>query len=192
MASERRQLLAGGLAWAAFAQLGAAQAQAARDSAAFARLLQQGGCAVLIRHARTVAGIGDPPGFQIGACHTQRLLSSEGRDDAQRIGQWFQARQLAPTEVLSSQWCRCKDTAMLAFGRHAEWPALNSTFNDASQQPAKTRELRARLAGIADGRFEVWVTHQVNMTDLTGEYPATGEAFAVDRKGKMQARWALG
>ena len=192
MGTKRRQLLAGGLAWSALAWLDTARAQTTRDNAAFARLLQQGGCAVLIRHARTVPGIGDPAGFQIGACQTQRLLSNEGREDARRIGQWFEARQLVPSEVLSSQWCRCKDTATLAFGRHSEWPALNSTFADSSVQPAQTRELRTRLTRIADGRFEVWVTHQVNMTDLTGEYPATGEAFAVDREGKMRARWSMG
>ena len=61
--------------------------------------------------------IGDPPGFRLGECATQRQLSETGREQAQRIGTWFSARGLAPAEVRSSAWCRCLDTATLAFGR---------------------------------------------------------------------------
>lgn len=189
----RRHWLRGAVALGALMGLGArgqstlpqAQAQA------LASRLQMGGCALLIRHTRTEPGIGDPPGFQLGQCQTQRQLSEAGREDARRIGQWFESQRLAPGEVLSSQWCRCKDTAQQAFGRHTEWVALNSTFNDSSRQPAQTQVVRERLAQIAMGRFEVWVTHQVNMTHLCGEYPAMGEAFLVDRGGKLQMRMLL-
>ncbi len=154
----------------------------------FHRLLRQGSCAVLIRHAETEPGIGDPSNFQLGECRTQRNLSLAGREQARRMGQWFATRKLVPREVLSSQWCRCRDTAELAFGRHGEWPALNSTFGRSQLQAAQTREVRERLAQVPQGQFEVWVTHQVNMTHLTDEYPSMGEAFLVDLRGRVQAR----
>jgi phosphohistidine phosphatase SixA len=168
-----------------------ARAQAARDGSAFATLLAAGGCAVLIRHAQTEPGIGDPPGFTLEQCSSQRQLSAEGRESARRIGQWFQARSLAPSEVRSSQWCRCKDTAELAFGRASAWTALNSTFGNSSLQPAQTQELRQTLRQIAAGKFVVWVTHQVNMTHLTQEYPAMGEAFVVDASARLRARMSF-
>lgn len=152
------------------------RAQGAPDIAA---LLRAGGCVLMLRHAQTVAGIGDPPDFQPDQCTTQRNLSDVGRDQSKRIGQWFAARKLVVASVQSSAWCRCKDTAFLSFGRYDLLPALNSTFNSPSDQAAHTETLRQRLASIGAGQFEVWVTHQVNITSMTGEVPAMGEAFVV-------------
>ena len=156
-----------------------------------AALLRAGRCAVLLRHAQTVAGVGDPPGFRIDLCSTQRNLSEAGRAQARRIGQWFRARALAPRAVLSSAWCRCRDTADLAFGRHVVWPALNSTFGE-RPMPDPGTALREALRGIPAGQFEVWVTHQVNIASLTGEALAMGEALVLDAQGKMGARTTFG
>ncbi|MGB4117863.1 MAG: histidine phosphatase family protein [Polaromonas sp.] len=151
-------------------------AQSAPD---VATLLRAGGCALMLRHAQTEAGVGDPPNFQLGQCSTQRNLSDEGKAQSRRIGQWFAARKLVVGSVQSSAWCRCIDTATLAFGRHDLLPALNSTFDSRSNQAAQTEALHQRLKGIRAGQFEVWVTHQVNISALTGEGPAMGEAFVV-------------
>ena len=154
-------------------------------------LLQTGGCAVLLRHAVTVPGVGDPPGFKVDVCSTQRNLSEAGQQDARRIGAWFRERQLKPRAVLSSAWCRCKDTADLAFGQHKVWPALNSTFNDRSVQPDQSALLRRALARVPLGQFEVWVSHQVNIAAFAESGPAAGEALVVDRQGKLLARTAF-
>ena len=90
--------------------------------------LRTGGCVVMLRHAQTVAGVGDPPNFSLGQCNTQRNLNDEGKAQARRIGQWFKTQGLQPRSVQTSAWCRCKDTAELAFGKYTELPALNSTF----------------------------------------------------------------
>ena len=154
-----------------------------------AGLLRAGGCVVLLRHAATVPGVGDPPEFKLDDCRTQRNLSDAGQQDARRIGAWFRNSKLSqPRAVLTSAWCRCKDTADLAFGKYAVWPALNSTFSDRALQPEQSQLLRQALARIPDRQFEVWVTHQVNISALTGEGPAMGEAFVLDRKGKVLAR----
>lgn len=161
-------------------------AQAQTDD--LASRLRAGACVVLLRHAQTDPGTGDPPGFELERCSTQRNLSAQGRTQAKRIGAWFKSRALEPSAVQSSAWCRCKDTADLSFGRHVVWPALNSFFDEYSAGDAQTAQLRAALQRIPAGRFEVWVTHQVNMTALTGENMAMGEALVLDATGKVLAR----
>jgi phosphohistidine phosphatase SixA len=144
-----------------------------------AALLKEGGCAVMLRHAQTEPGVGDPPNFQLDQCSTQRNLSDEGRAQAVAIGRWFARHSLKPSSVQSSAWCRCQDTATLAFGQFNALAALSSTFNARSRTDAQTIVLKARLAAIARGTFEVWVTHQVNVTALTGEVPSMGEALVI-------------
>ena len=151
------------------------------------RLARQGGV-LLIRHASTEAGLGDPPGFTLGQCSTQRKLSQAGRDEALAIGAWFRQHRLAVQSVLSSQWCRCQDTARLAFGHYQDWPALNSTFRGQGQHEQQLQLLRERLRQLPAGQLEVWVTHQVIMTGLTGAYPAMGEGFLVDANGSLRAQ----
>ncbi len=164
------------------------QAQAAPGSAQdMATLARQGGV-LLIRHASTEPGLGDPPGFRLGQCSTQRNLSDAGRSEARAMGEWFRRHGLQAQAVRSSQWCRCQDTARLAFGRVEDWPALNSTFAGQGEPEQQLRELRERLRRWPAGTLEVWVTHQVIMTALTGAYPALGEGFLVDGQGQLLAR----
>jgi phosphohistidine phosphatase SixA len=152
---------------------------------------RQSGGVLLIRHAATESGLGDPPGFVIGQCRTQRNLSGAGRQASRALGAWFQAQNFKPDAVRSSQWCRCQDTAKLAFGAYEDWPALNSTFAGQGDSAAQQKALRERLQALPAGRTEVWVTHQVNMTGLTGAYPGMGEGFLVDRQGRLLARGDL-
>ena len=167
----RRQLLVA----AAGAAAGLSKAQT--PATGFWPLLRQGGCVVLMRHAQTEPGIGDPPGFMIGRCETQRNLSAAGRAQAARVGEAFRREDIAIAAVRSSAWCRCTDTARLAFGRYTVWPAVNSFFQGQGDSNAQTREV---LQAVADLRAPVnWVlvTHQVNISALTGEHPAMGELF---------------
>lgn len=153
-----------------------------------AERLRAGGCAVLLRHARTTPGVGDPAGFQLETCSTQRNLSDEGRAQSRAIGAWFRGAQLRPRAVRSSAWCRCRDTAVLAFGAYEPWAPLNSTFGAGADAAPATQLLRNTLARIPKSTFEVWVTHQVNITGLTGESAAMGEGLVVDRAGRTVAR----
>ena len=180
----RRTALIATAAWVCGAPALPVAAQSARTLAEQAR---RGGV-LLIRHASTEAGVGDPAGFTLGQCHTQRNLSEAGRAEAKALGEWFQRHGLQARAVLSSQWCRCQDTARLAFEQAQDWPALNSTFAGQGQAAAQDMALRDRLRQMPAGRMEIWVTHQVNMTALTGAYPGLGEAFVVDRQGRLLAR----
>jgi phosphohistidine phosphatase SixA len=162
-------------------------ALASSPDASMASLARAGGV-ILIRHATTEAGLGDPPNFTLGQCSTQRNLSEAGREESRAIGAWFRKHQLKVQAVLSSQWCRCQDTARLAFGAYQDWPALNSTFAGQGQHEQQIQMLRERLRALPANTLEVWVTHQVIMTGLTGDYPAMGEGFLVDSQGKVKAR----
>lgn len=138
-------------------------------------LLKGGGQVVVMRHASTDPGVGDPPGFRLEDCATQRNLSPKGREEARRVGAAFRARGIPVGRVLSSRWCRCLETARLAFGAAEPWPPLNSFFDDRSREPEQTRVVRA-LAGERPGTGNVvLVTHQVNISALTGVFPAPGE-----------------
>ncbi|APW36915.1 hypothetical protein RD110_06680 [Rhodoferax koreense] len=157
----------------------------AEDAAA---LLRAGGCVLMLRHASTTPGVGDPPEFQLGNCRTQRNLSADGQAEARRIGAWFSRHQLTPRAVLTSAWCRCIDTAELAFGRHTPWAALNSSFGDRYPATDATPSLRQALRAVPKGQCEVWVTHQVNITAITGEVPAQAEGFVLDAGAKLLVR----
>lgn len=150
------------------------------------------GGVLLIRHASTEPGLGDPSGFTLGQCQTQRNLSDAGRAEARAIGEWFRRHGLQPQAVRSSQWCRCQDTARIAFGAHEDWPALNSTFAGQGQPDRQLHALRTRLSQMPAGQLEVWVSHQVIMTALTQAYPAMAEGFLVDRQGRLLARGMMG
>jgi hypothetical protein len=83
----------------------------AQESDALAARLHGGGLVLLIRHAQTTPGVGDPPGFRLDDCSTQRNLSEAGRDQARAWGEWLRRNDIATTRVLSSRWCRCRETA---------------------------------------------------------------------------------
>jgi broad specificity phosphatase PhoE len=155
--------------------------------------LAQGGLVVLIRHA-PAPGFGDPPGFRLDDCSTQRNLSEEGRAQARSLGEAFRRRAVPVEKVYSSQWCRCRDTAQLAFGAFQEHPALNSFFEQPERMASQTEDLRALLLQLRPRRGNlVMVTHQVNITALTGVVPSQGElvAVAVDDDGRVEVRLRL-
>lgn len=157
------------------------------------RTVVAGGCAILLRHARTTPGSGDPPEFRLEDCSTQRNLSDAGRAQARRFGTEFDRRGTWIDEVRSSRWCRCLDTARLAFPRHEVLPldALASFFADDSTRGRRTAGLRDYLGALPATRRVVLVTHMVNITALTGESPAMGEALIV-RTGAADAGEVLG
>ena len=155
----------------------------ASEQAAWAALRE--GAIVVFRHANA-PGIGDPQGFRLDDCATQRNLDAQGRDQAVKIGERFRREQIAVTAVLSSVWCRAFDTASLAFpGQVRREPSFNSFFDDRGQQAAQTDAARAILLGWSGPGTLVVVTHQVNMQALTGIGPASAEGLVLRREGEQ-------
>ena len=143
-------------------------------------ILKTGGHVLLMRHAATNPGVGDPPQFRLDDCSTQRNLSAAGELQATRIGRRLMEQGVTINAVLSSRWCRCLDTARKAFGKATPFPALDSFFGDRrTQSDAQTAAVSARIQSFKGPGNLMMVTHQVNITALTGEYPAEGEIFVV-------------
>jgi phosphohistidine phosphatase SixA len=141
--------------------------------------LQQGGYVLLIRHAATEPGLGDPPQFKLGDCSTQRNLSAEGREQAQAIGRELQRRKVPVGEVLSSEWCRCIDTARLAFGKGKPWQPLNSTFSQPERAAEQAAKIKQHISVYQDKANQVLVTHHVMIGALTNQSVGQGELVIV-------------
>ncbi len=139
------------------------------------RLLEQGGQVMVMRHATTEPGIGDPPGFRLGDCTTQRNLSEAGRREAGEVGAEFVRRGIVVENVLSSEWCRCQETAKLAFGKVESWQGANSFFDNAAERGMRTEAMRRRVAGYRGPGNLMIVTHQVNIQALAGVSTAMAE-----------------
>ena len=143
--------------------------------------LSSGSHVALLRHA-LAPGTGDPPEFQLGKCKTQRNLSDEGREQARKIGDLFRENGITEALIFSSQWCRCLETAkLLNLGPVEELAVLNSFFQHYEHRDPQTKMLREWL-GVQEVELPiVLVTHQVNITALTGIYPDSGELVIVHR-----------
>ena len=160
---------------------------AAADDAALWAALRAGGHVALMRHAEA-PGVGDPPGFRLGDCGTQRNLSEQGRRQARAAGELFRRNGVASAVVYSSQWCRCLDTAaLLGLGPVIPLPALNSFFENSGREKEQTDRLRALIRKHPADATLVLVSHQVNITALTGVYPQSGEIVVLRPEGEKIA-----
>jgi phosphohistidine phosphatase SixA len=134
---------------------------------------------VLFRHAEA-PGFGDPENFKLGDCTTQRNLSDVGRNQARRIGVRLNTAGVTVNQVLSSQWCRTTETAELAFpGKVTGDATFNSFFENRRDEPRQTLLARTLLSAWRGPGTLVVVTHQVNITALTGIVPTSGEGIVL-------------
>lgn len=154
------------------------------------KLLAKGGQVLMIRHGLTTPGVGDPPGFRLEDCATQRNLSEEGRAEARKLGEALRARAVPVGEVLASPWCRCVETARLAFGRSTSWDALSNVFGRPENVAAQLKALRPRVAAHRGRENLVLVTHGSTTHALTGVSPATGEIVVLTPGGREGFRVA--
>jgi phosphohistidine phosphatase SixA len=159
---------------------GAAEIASADDAANAWKALRAGGYVALMRHTEAPGGFGDPPGFRVDDCATQRNLSAKGRADAAKIGTRLKLEGIAIEKIVSSPWCRCKDTATLLNLGAIETEA---TFGNV----VVLRDQRESLAAGARALIAKWtgrgnllvVTHGANIAALTSISPASGEIVVV-------------
>lgn len=146
-------------------------------------LLERGGQVILMRHAITTPGVGDPPGFRLDDCATQRNLTDAGRADARRVGDAFRARGIALPRVLASPWCRCVETARLAFGAAEVWEPLSNLFGRPENRAEQVRQMRARVSERRSGPNLMLVSHGSTIAALTSITPDTSEMVIVTPQG---------
>ena len=145
--------------------------------------LKQGGHVLLMRHAKTDPGDGDPEGFKLGDCATQRNLNAEGKADAEQFGKKLAALGIKIDQVLSSEWCRAMDTAKLAFGKAEAWPVLNSLRSTSDEKIDLTGQLRRRIRDFKGPGNLAIVSHGYNIQYLTGENIQQGDILVMHPSG---------
>ena len=144
--------------------------------------LEDGGKLIFIRHAYA-PGNGDPAGFNLNDCSTQRNLSDEGRKQAQRIGEFFTKNKIEIDKVLSSEWCRCKETAKIAFKNYSTNSFLNS-FYSSKFSKNKDKQVKAFNYYIKNLEIEknlIFVTHYVFISEVLNYGPSSGEIVVSDK-----------
>lgn len=158
----------------------AAETLRADDAAAW-QALREGRAILVMRHA-SAPGLGDPEGFVLEDCKTQRNLNQRGRDEARRWGARLREAGLHEVRLFSSRWCRALETAeQMALGRVEPLPALDSFFTSPANEHWHTEALREAVEQLPAGEVAVLVTHQVNITALTSIFPQSGEGLILER-----------
>lgn len=162
--------------FAACAMLGANTAHA-DEEAAWTAL--RNGAVAIVRHA-IAPGTGDPANFTLEDCATQRNLSQAGREQSVALGARIRAEGVRVGTVLHSRWCRAHETAELAFPGNAQpEPALDSFFRDRSTRDAQTDAIREIVKSWQGPGALIMVTHQVNISALTGQFTRQGEVIVM-------------
>ena len=145
--------------------------------------LQKGGKIIFIRHA-LAPGNGDPNNIDLKDCSTQRNLDSRGIEQSKKIGEFFIKNNIPIDIVLSSEWCRCKDTARaLALGEVIEEPGLNSFYQDFAPKKETLARLRQKLSQIDEAKgITIMVTHFVTISAITGIGVSSGGMVSYNPK----------
>ncbi|XKG39518.1 histidine phosphatase family protein [Marinobacter sp.] len=154
--------------------------------------LREGRAVLILRHA-LAPGTGDPPGFELGDCSTQRDLNERGRDQARFWKPFLAHRGIDQARVFSSRWCRATHTAEeMGLGEVTAMPSLDSFFQNRGDRQKQTRQTIVNVNALGAGSPIVLVSHQVNITALSGIYPASNEgvilALPLSEDPKVLAR----
>ena len=146
---------------------------------------------IFIRHA-LAPGLGDPPEFTKEDCSTQRNLNNQGRLQAQLIGDYLKKSNLLFSEILTSEWCRCIDTAKeLDIGQWKTFSGLNSFFEGHEKKDTVMAKLHRKLASLKTSDLVLLVTHQVVITELTDAVPRSGEMVLYNSLTKQKSQFTV-
>jgi len=144
--------------------------------------LKIGGKLIFIRHAYAPGG-GDPTNFDINDCNTQRNLSNTGRKQAKNIGIFFKDNNIKFENVYSSEWCRCRETALIAFGKFDNKNFLNSFFSSkfAKNKDSQIKNLRKFIKDFNSDENLIFVTHYVVISEILNYSSSSGEIVVSDK-----------
>ena len=144
--------------------------------------LKDGNKIVFIRHA-LAPGSGDPSDFKINDCSTQRNLNKEGKAQSKKIGNFFYVNKIKIDKILSSEWCRCKDTAKIAFGKFETFNFLNSFYDErfAENRLKQIKDLKNYISNWENDSNLIMVTHYVVILDVLNRGTSSGEMIITDK-----------
>ena len=144
--------------------------------------LKDGEKLIFIRHAYA-PGNGDPAGFNLNDCSTQRNLSEDGRKQAQRISEFFNKNKIEIDKVLSSEWCRCKETAKIAFKNYSTNSFLNSFYSSefSKNKDKQVKAFNSYIKNFKSKKNLIFVTHYVFISEVLNYGPSSGEIVVSDK-----------
>ena len=144
--------------------------------------LKKGGKLIFIRHAYAPGG-GDPDNFDINDCNTQRNLNNSGRKQAKNIGNFFKDNNIKIKNIFSSEWCRCKETALIAFNKFENKKFLNSFFSPkfAKNKDLQIKNIKKFIKDWDGGKNLIFVTHYVVISELLNYSSSSGEIVISDK-----------
>ena len=150
------------------------------------KIAQEGDKIILIRHSLAPGG-GDPAGFKIDDCKTQRNLSNIGKNQAKKIGSFFKDNNIPIDKIYSSEWCRCKDTASIAFNRFKTKNFLNSFFSSqfSKNKDSQMKKLKKFINKWNENKNLVFVTHYVVIFESLNYGPSSGEIVISNKDFKV-------
>ena len=138
--------------------------------------LVNGGHVALVRHGSAPPGYGDPPGFKIDDCATQRNMDERGRAQARALGEAFRQHGVPVDKILSSPWCRCLETArLMALGPVESVMAVASS----ERSPERLVVLKQMVADWRGPGTLVLVTHALTVRALVGIMPEQAEIVVI-------------
>jgi phosphohistidine phosphatase SixA len=178
------------LRWMALAFAMSVFGMASVSASELSEALKKSDHVLLMRHA-LAPGVGDPAGYSLQDCKTQRNLDSKGREQAQRTGQWLKKQGVSEALLFTSAWCRCKETAeSLALGVPVQEASLNSFFDDMRQGAQSNSRLQKFISSqlkIKGTKALILVTHHVNIAEFMGQNVGSGDMVLakVDTNGKV-------
>ena len=148
--------------------------------------LKKGGKLIFIRHAYAPGG-GDPINFDINECNTQRNLNNSGRNQADKIGSLFKDNNISTDKVYSSEWCRCKETALIAFNQFETKNFLNSFFSSrfAKNKNSQIKSFKKFIKSWDGKKNLIFVTHYVFISEILDYAPSSGEIIISDKDLKV-------
>ena len=151
--------------------------------------LKEGGKLIFIRHAYA-PGNRDPQNFNLLDCESQRNLSQEGIAQSKKIGLFFTENKIQIDKVLSSEWCRCKDTAKFAFSTYETFSALNSFYDIrfSKNKNKQIKNLKKYIDGWNGKKNLVLVTHFVVISEILNLGSSSGEIIVSDRNFNVVTR----
>ena len=155
----------------------------------FKSILKDGGKLIFIRHAYAPGG-GDPDGFDISNCASQRNLNIDGIEQSKRIGQIFIDNDIIINKVLSSEWCRCKQTAEYAFNNYETKSFLNSFFSQefSHNKDKQLKELKEYIKNWNGKKNLIFVTHFVVISEILNLSTSSGEIVVTDKDFNILTR----
>ena len=147
--------------------------------------LKKGGNLIFIRHAYAPGG-GDPENFDINDCSTQRILSDLGREQSRKIGNFFKENKIPIDLVISSEWCRCKETALIAFDNFETKNFLNSFYSSkfAKNKKVQMKNLKEYINNWSSDKNLILITHYVVISEALDYAAGSGEIVVSNKKYK--------